>query len=166
MSAAYNRALFCTWSLLLIGCDRVSKTMAKDLLEHHDPLSYLHDSVRLEYAENTGAFLSLGAGWPSPLGFWVLGMLPLWMLLAFLGYALRASRAVPFGQMLPLILIFSGGIGNIMDRLLFDRHVTDFINLGWGQTRTGIFNVADLYVSGGALLFLLGRLAPMPGKSN
>jgi lipoprotein signal peptidase len=29
--------------------------------------SFLADTFRLEYSENTGAFLSLGADWPRPL---------------------------------------------------------------------------------------------------
>ena len=54
-----------------------------------------------------------------------------------------------------LALLFSGGIGNIIDRILFDRHVTDFINLGFLNIRTGIFNVADMWVTAGAVGLLL-----------
>jgi signal peptidase II len=54
-----------------------------------------------------------------------------------------------------LALLFSGGIGNIIDRILFDRHVTDFLNIGLGTLRTGIFNVADICVTAGAIGMLL-----------
>ena len=54
--------------------------------------------------------------------------------------------------MVAFILVFSGGIGNLADRVLFDRHVTDFINIGIGNLRTGIFNVADIYVTTGVLM--------------
>jgi signal peptidase II len=47
-----------------IGCDRVTKHMAAALLADKPPQSFLADSVRLEYAENAGGFLSLGAGLP------------------------------------------------------------------------------------------------------
>jgi signal peptidase II len=51
--------------------------------------------------------------------------------------------------------MLAGGLGNIIDRLRFDRHVTDFMNLGIGSVRTGIFNFADLYVTFAAIGFLL-----------
>ena len=54
-----------------------------------------------------------------------------------------------------IALVFSGGIGNIIDRIVFDRHVTDFMNLGIGNIRTGIFNVADICVTAGVIGLLL-----------
>jgi signal peptidase II len=46
-------------------------------------------------------------------------------------------------------------LGNIIDRLVYDRHVTDFMNLGIGSLRTGIFNVADMCVTGGVIGLLI-----------
>lgn len=60
-----------------------------------------------------------------------------------------------FMKIFSLSLLFSGGIGNIIDRILFDRHVTDFMNLGVQNIRTGIFNVADVCVTAGAIGLLL-----------
>jgi len=51
-----------------------------------------------------------------------------------------------------LAAIFSGGLGNLIDRIFFDRHVTDFMNVGIGSLRTGIFNVADMCVTGGVIV--------------
>jgi hypothetical protein len=59
---------------------------------------------------------------------------------------------------------FSGGMGNITDRVLYNRHVTDFINLGIMNIRTGIFNVADLYVTIGVLMLLIGYIRTKPGN--
>lgn len=63
-----------------------------------------------------------------------------------------------------LALLFSGGIGNIIDRILFDRHVTDFMNLGFLNIRTGIFNVADICVTAGAIGLLLFYQDKQPDK--
>jgi signal peptidase II len=52
-------------------------------------------------------------------------------------------------------LIIAGGLGNIIDRLLFDRHVTDFMILSISHLRTGIFNFADVCVSAGAIGLIL-----------
>jgi len=50
-----------------IGCDRVTKRMAAAALVDAPPRSFLSDTFRLQYAENTGAFLGLGRDWPRPL---------------------------------------------------------------------------------------------------
>ncbi len=56
-------------------------------------------------------------------------------------------------------LIVGGGAGNLIDRLARDGRVGDFIMIGVGGIRTGIFNFADLAVLAGwiVLLFSPGR---------
>ena len=58
---------------------------------------------------------------------------------AWLGAARGATDAV--------YLIIGTGIGNLWDRLASGA-VTDFMNLGIGPVRTGVFNVADLAIMG------------------
>jgi signal peptidase II len=58
-------------------------------------------------------------------------------------------------KLLSFSLIIAGGLGNIIDRILFDRHVTDFMNVGISNFRTGIFNVADMCVTAGVIGLLL-----------
>lgn len=43
-------------------------------------------------------------------------------------------------------LILAGGIGNLIDRVVFNGVVTDFLNIGIGSLRTGIFNIADVVI--------------------
>ncbi len=57
-----------------------------------------------------------------------------------------------------LTLILAGGVGNLIDRVTNDGLVTDFLNIGVGAFRTGIFNVADVAVMTGALGLLIGVL--------
>jgi lipoprotein signal peptidase len=47
-----------------VGCDRVTKHFAEETLAGTPRQSFLADTVRLEYVENAGAFLALGADWP------------------------------------------------------------------------------------------------------
>ena len=47
-----------------IGCDRVTKHLAAETLAGEPRQSFLADTVRLEYVENSGRFLSLGADLP------------------------------------------------------------------------------------------------------
>ena len=46
--------------LSCVGCDQATKRLAQFTLKDSKPLSYLSNTFRLEYAENKGAFLSLG----------------------------------------------------------------------------------------------------------
>jgi signal peptidase II len=147
--------VFCCSALLFIGWDRVSKEMAKEHLKNREPLSYFHDSFRLAYVENTGAAMSLGDNLPKTASRWLLSIAPLIILLILFGYAIRKSKEMKMQKMLALSLIFAGGMGNVMDRLLFDGHVTDFMNIGYGNFRTGIFNLADVCVTAGVLCFLI-----------
>ncbi|WP_419802318.1 signal peptidase II [Mucilaginibacter sp.] len=141
MQSKIKILLFCLTSFALISCDQVTKKLAKTHLADQQPASYFHDTFRLEYAENTGAALSLGAGLPQPYNFILLSVMPLLLLLALFFYTVIHIKEFNWLRLLSFALIFAGGIGNIIDRIFNDRHVTDFMNLGIQNLRTGIFNV-------------------------
>jgi signal peptidase II len=150
--------LFFITCTAFISCDRATKELAKVHLKDKLPISYYHDAFRLVYVENTGAFLSLGDDWPKTTSLWVFNILPLVFLVVLFVYTIRKSSELSMPVMLALALLFSGGMGNIIDRILFDRHVTDFMNLGINNLRTGIFNFADLYVTTGICIILFQQL--------
>jgi signal peptidase II len=145
---------FCVSSLLFIGCDRMTKDIARAHLMFHPPISYLHNTFILEYTENTGAALSLGDSLSKPLSFWLLSIVPLLFLVVLFIYAIRKAPVLGNWKLFAFSLIFAGGLGNIIDRLAYDRHVTDFMNVGIGSLRTGIFNVADMCVTTGVIVLL------------
>ncbi len=147
--------LFSICCFVFIGCDRLTKDLAKEHLKDKATITYLHDTIRLQYVENTGAALSLGDNLPKTISFWLLSILPLVVLLGLLFYTLKNLQQMGMMKIFSIALIFSGGIGNIIDRILFDRHVTDFMNLGISNIRTGIFNVADVCVTAGVIGLLL-----------
>jgi signal peptidase II len=155
MSKKLKIILFCFCCLAFIGCDRITKDLAKEHLKDKPTLSYFHDSFKLMYVENTGAALSLGDDLPKALSFWLLSIIPLIVLLILAVYTLKNLVHMRVIKIFSLAMIFSGGIGNIIDRIVFDRHVTDFMNVGFGNIRTGIFNVADICVTAGVIGLLL-----------
>lgn len=142
---------FCICCLAFIGCDRFTKDLAKEHLKDKPTITYLNDTVRLQYVENTGAALSLGDNLPKTASFWLLSILPLMILLGVFGYTVKNLQQMRIMKIFSIALVFSGGIGNIIDRIAFDRHVTDFMNVGIGSLRTGIFNVADMCVTAGVI---------------
>lgn len=125
--------------------------MAKEHLKNKAPHTYLNNIIRLEYIENTGAAMSLGDRLSDTAAFWLLGILPLGFLCGLFIYTIAKSREMHTGRMIAFALIFSGGIGNIIDRLMYARHVTDFMIIDFGSIRTGIFNFADVCVTAGAI---------------
>jgi signal peptidase II len=151
-----------------IGCDRVTKHVAATTLSGTPSRSFLADTVRLEYVENTGAFLGLGAGWPLPVrtAFFSIGNGLLLFALAVIAMRLRWPRPALFG----VALFVAGGASNLLDRITYGK-VIDFMNVGLGPLRTGIFNVADMAIMLGAAIVVVagyrsdGR-AEIPGASD
>ncbi|MCC8425332.1 signal peptidase II [Mucilaginibacter sp. UR6-11] len=143
--------LFCIGCLLLISADRVTKQLAKEHLMFSQPRSYFHDTFRFEYAENTGAALSFGDELPKTASFWLLSMVPLVVLAVFFGYVMKHLNRFGNFKLFCFALIIAGGVGNVIDRIIYDRRVTDFMNMGIGDLRTGIFNVADVCITAGVI---------------
>jgi len=140
-----------------VGCDQGTKILAERALAGAAPVSLLGGMVRLTYTENAGAFLSLGAGLPESLRFSVFVVLVAFGLAALLFVTLADGRLTTT-QVAALSLLTGGGLSNLADRVANHGAVVDFMNLGIGRLRTGIFNVADVAIMGGAVLLALSSL--------
>ena len=154
--------------LLLAGtaaCDRATKHFAMTTLTGGPDRSFFSDTVRLTYHENPGAFLGVGAQWRPELrtAFFQFGSGL--FLLATLVLALR-SQFSRLGQA-GLVLFLVGGVSNLVDRVAMGR-VIDFLNVGIGPLRSGVFNVADVaIIAGVAILIAEGvRNTYTPAMSN
>ena len=135
-----------------VGCDQTTKTLAQASLSGQDPIMFFNGVLRLAYAENPGAFLSIGSEFPVGFRFWLFvagGALGLAVLLVA---ALR-DRTLQVPQVLALGLVIGGGCGNLIDRLNLG-FVRDFMQLEVWYFRTGVFNLADLAITTGSLLLL------------
>jgi signal peptidase II len=135
-----------------IGCDRVTKHVVATLLSETPSRSFLADTVRLEYTENSGAFLGLGADWPLAVRTAIFGVGNALLLLALAVVAVRGRW--PRRALIGVALFIAGGASNLLDRTT-DGMVIDFMNVGIGPLRTGIFNVADLAIVLGAVILVL-----------
>jgi signal peptidase II len=144
--------------LLCVGCDQAVKSVARRTLAGAAPVSLLDGVIRLEYAENPGAFLSLGAGLPAAARFAAFGLLAALAAAAACLLVLR-GREWPASRRLAFALVLAGGIGNLIDRFFNGGVVVDFVSVGFGPLRTGIFNVADLAITGGAVWLMIQAAA-------
>lgn len=143
------------WAVMggTVACDQGTKSWAVANQHHWADASWLGGFFRLTYAENPGAFLSLGAGLPDGVRF-ALGTVGVaLLLLVALGWVLWRLPALPRAVLVAAALFIGGGAGNLVDRVQRGR-VVDFMVMGVGPIRTGVFNVADVAIMLGAGLML------------
>ncbi len=147
--------------LMTVGCDQASKRIARTYLEDGSSRSLLGGALVLRYVENQGAFLSLGSVLPRPVRRILFVAIPLCLIAGIIVYAAgrRSLRAMLAAG---LSLVAGGGAGNLLDRILHDGRVGDFLLIDVAGIRTGIFNLADLSIVLGCLLLLIGRAKPGP----
>jgi signal peptidase II len=146
------KILILVW-ILCLGSDQITKYIAKKLLLPGSVISLMGDTIRLQYLKNKGAFLSLGTSLSDETRFWVF-MVWVSLMLNIMFFYLILSKKLSFLPTLGISLIFSGAMSNLIDRLTYDGAVIDFLNIGIGNLRTGVFNLADFAViCGVALLF-------------
>jgi len=139
---------------LCVGCDQVTKRIAQTHLAPSQTFSYLGGVFLFHYTENKGAMLGLGAGLPEILRTWGLTLFNGVLLLGMFGFVVLSKEIALLG-VLGCGLMIGGGISNILDRLMNDGAVVDFMNIGIGPLRTGVFNVADLAIMVGVGLIAL-----------
>jgi signal peptidase II len=158
MRTAARSALVALVLFGCVGCDQIAKSVARLYLPGTGVHSYLSDTFRLQYAQNPGAFLSLGESLSPAVrygGFIVgVGVFVLWLLI----WATTSSR-LTWLQRVAIAAVGAGGASNVIDRVRFDGAVTDFLNLGLGSLRTGIFNVADAILMLGVAVLLISLRA-------
>lgn len=119
--------------------------------------SYLGDTLRLQLTYNRGAFLSLGHSLPDVLRHTIFTAGICLLLLGALIFAL-SSKPGTFSVVLAVSLFIAGGVGNLIDRIMHDGSVVDFLNVGIGPLRTGIFNIADIAIMGGVIILFFSTL--------
>lgn len=139
--------------LVCVGCDQVTKTVAKQRLPKSGVIRLLNDTLRLQYTENPGAFLSFGANISEKERYWVFTLSAGFFLSGMLIY-LFMTRNLNQNQTIALSLVLGGGLGNLIDRIFNEGRVVDFMNIGIGSLRTGVFNVADIAITLGIIWFL------------
>jgi len=137
--------------------DQTTKRIVRATLSDFMPRHYVGHVLTLVYTENAGAFLSLGDKLPQHLRTIIFDVVVAIGLLAAL-YVLFRGKVTAHGDDVALAFIIGGGVGNLIDRILFNGRVTDFIYLQAGPLHTGVFNVADMAITFG-VLWLLGTWA-------
>jgi signal peptidase II len=128
--------------------DQWTKHWATDHLAFREPVNVIGELVRFTYTRNSGIAFGMFAGKSFP--FYIFSVVAA---LAVFWLWSRHPR-LPWPRQWSLALILGGAIGNLIDRV---RHgeVVDFILLSWRGHEFPVFNVADMCVTCGVILFAL-----------
>jgi len=143
--------------ILTVGCDQLTKEMAREQLAPGETVVLMDGAIRLHYSENHGAFLSAGAGLGETARFAIFTVGVAVILIA-LSFYLLTARHLSVWPAVSMALVVGGGLGNLVDRVMREGAVVDFLNVGIGPVRTGIFNMADVFIVAGVSFLLLWSL--------
>ncbi len=139
------------YSGALIGLDQLTKYLVTANLFQGESLT-LAPFLNLVYVVNTGVAFSMFRGFSGSntvftlFSFTAVSVALLWYL--------KNRRRVPQYLKLPLLLVFSGAVGNLIDRIARGG-VVDFIDFSIGSYHWPAFNVADSCITIGAVLLII-----------
>ena len=142
----------CPWLfviMILLFFDQISKWIIRNNFEIFES-KQLTPFLALTYTTNTGISFGLFEG---NNNFFILTTIVILFILIFSVEAIEQD----FGKigLYSIILIISGGIGNLLDRIFFGR-VIDFIDIQFRYKNIWpIFNLADSYVFIGVWILVI-----------
>jgi len=146
-------ALILALATLVVASDLWTKAVFERSFAGQPMRHFLGDTVRIGFVLNSGVFLSLGHELEPRTRFWLFVVGVGGVLTLLVGLTLKDPRFHP-AEVAAVAAIIGGGIGNLVDRVQLGA-VRDFVNLGIGPLRTGIFNVADVAITFGGIALIL-----------
>lgn len=140
---------FIILGIILVAIDQIIKIWAVDILKPVKSMGFIHfgdlEILGLKYVENTGAAFSSFSG-----ARWFLIVLVTLMLIVLCVFVVKYKYKHPL-FMVSAIMIISGGIGNLIDRVRLG-YVVDYLDVKLFDF--AVFNFADICVVLGVVLIL------------
>ena len=158
MSLKFRVALFAFACSFLL--DMGTKIAIDANLSYADRIPVIDGFFYLTHVRNTGAAFGLFASAPKipRLTFFIsVSIVAVGIIISFFRQLSPGDRLAA----LALGLILGGALGNLIDRIFNDGAVVDFVSIGLGGLRTGIFNVSDVAIVAGAIVVFM-RLREEP----
>jgi len=128
--------------IAVVAIDQILKTIVKAGLDLNESIPVFGDFLTITLHMNTGAAFSIMQGFRA-----ILIIIPAIFILLIIAYITKKRKSGNRLLLFSLSLIAGGGIGNLIDRILFGR-VTDFVSVGTFP----VFNFADSCVVVGCIL--------------
>ena len=140
-------------SNILIILDQYTKMWVNTHIPKHRFIMVIDNFFAITHIRNPGVAFGLGADWSAEyktylfIGFSIIAIIAI---LVFFHQTPPENKMVRVG----LILIFSGAIGNLIDRILY-QEVIDFLDFFVGSYHWPAFNIADSCITIGVLLMFM-----------
>jgi signal peptidase II len=134
--------------IVVWGLDVVSKYFAVKYLADGSSVRILGDYLQFRLVYNTGGVFGIFQG--NAMIFHILSGIAILFLLIY--YLKSPYEDVFFNTAICFVL--GGALGNFTDRF-FRTGVVDFVDMGFGINRWPTYNVADAFISIGAVLLLI-----------
>lgn len=135
----------------VLTLDLLTKLFIQRTLTLYQQVPIIGDYVRLTYIFNPGAAFGIHLGDYSRFIFLFLSLLALIALAAMYWVTPARDRI----RLASIALICGGALGNLLDRVRSANGVVDFLDVGIGDLRWPVFNVADIAVTSGAIFLAL-----------
>jgi signal peptidase II len=134
-------------------CDQVTKYLVRlhKVRLSQEPLRLLGNFLRITYVENPGMAFGIRVD-----NVFIFLFLSIFASIGILLYLLT-HRHEGFVVKGSLALILGGAFGNLIDRILY-KQVADFIDIGVGDLRWWVFNIADFTVVLGMVILFISVL--------
>lgn len=132
--------------VLLVVADQLVKLWAVSALEPIGSITLIPNIFSLTYVENTGAAWGMMSG-----AKWYLILMPIVIIVGVLAFLIIKKLKDPI-LLWACMLIISGGIGNLIDRI-FRGFVVDYLHATFIDFP--VFNLADCCITIGAGLLIL-----------
>jgi signal peptidase II len=126
-------------STVVLALDQVTKLYIDRTMDLHSSISVVENFFNITYMRNRGAAFSFLSDFNYRLPFFILVSL---IAVAVILVVFRRLRPDQKFTAFCLALIFSGALGNLIDRVRLGE-VIDFLDAHWYQHHWPAFNVAD-----------------------
>lgn len=146
----------------VVVLDATTKALIQRTFQVYDQVDLLGSYLRLTYIHNSGAAFGIQLGPYSREIFLVLSLVALIALVAMYWITPAADRL----RLISIALICGGAIGNLLDRIRSAQGVVDFLDVGFGNMRWPVFNIADMAVTTGAILLAVSLWREERGESG
>ena len=135
----------------VVVVDLITKLWIQRTFRLYEQVEVIGDYLRLTFIYNPGAAFGIHVGEYSRVVFFVLSLVALIALIAMYWTTPHHDRL----RLSSIALVCGGALGNLIDRVRSPRGVVDFLDVGIGDMRWPVFNVADMAVTIGAVLLAL-----------
>lgn len=137
-------------SFVLVLIDQISKYLIRIKL-FEESISIIPNFLKFTYVENRGALFGIGQN-----STFIFILLNLIIIIGIVIFYIKQRLKLSKIEKVSVAFVLSGGIGNLIDRILFG-FVTDFLDISpffsWP-----VFNFADIFVVVGCILLCISLL--------